>query len=250
MTTGKQPKDNFSGQAKTYALHRPQYPPELYAFVLSTVPSREHVWDCATGNGQAAVVLANYFKSVEATDISSQQLAEAPSKPNIQYQVATAENTPFESDTFDLITVAQAYHWLDHTLFLQEAQRVLKPDGILAVWGYNLPRIDDTIDPLLQHFYQNIVGPYWDPERKLVDQQYSSLSFDWQTIQCPDFAFVTSKNLEAFGGYLQSWSAVQKFIKKEGKNPVLPFIESLKRHWPPQTVKNLYFPIFMRLGRY
>ena len=57
-------KDNFSIQAKYYAKYRPLYPQELYDFILSFVPGKKLAWDCGTGNGQTANVLAQYFDNV------------------------------------------------------------------------------------------------------------------------------------------------------------------------------------------
>src|SRR5947209_15554910 len=105
------PKDLFSSQADVYAKYRPTYPQELFDYILRFVKERESVWDCATGNGQAANVLANYFQTVEATDISEAQLKNAVKKENIYYQICPAERTPFADNSFDLITVATAYHW-------------------------------------------------------------------------------------------------------------------------------------------
>src|SRR5690349_10648465 len=109
--------DRFSAQADLYARYRIDYPPELYAFLLATVPRRQRAWDCATGNGQVAAVLAQYFKHVDATDISQAQLDQAAARPNITYQLAPAEHTPFPDNSFALITVAQALHWFDQEAF-------------------------------------------------------------------------------------------------------------------------------------
>ena len=87
--------DRFSAQAADYARYRIAYPPELYDWLLPQVESRERAWDCATGNGQVAAVLADSFVRVDATDLSENQLAQAPARPNIHYQRATAEHTPF-----------------------------------------------------------------------------------------------------------------------------------------------------------
>ncbi len=70
-------KDNFSRQAAGYARYRPSYPPELFDFILSYVKERTIAWDCATGNGQTAIVLAGLFEKVYATDISRKQLDQA-----------------------------------------------------------------------------------------------------------------------------------------------------------------------------
>jgi ubiquinone/menaquinone biosynthesis C-methylase UbiE len=123
----KPPIDNFSGQSAQYVLYRPRYPKELYNFLLSHTPARKAAWDCGTGNGQVAVELSHAFEHIWATDISANQLKQAPSLAHITYLQTRAEQTPFPADTFDLITVAQAIHWFDFDKFYQEVYRTANP---------------------------------------------------------------------------------------------------------------------------
>src|SRR5680860_585604 len=103
-------KDNFSIASDKYARFRPVYPKELYDYLVSLVPDRKKAWDCGTGNGQVARELANFFDQVFASDISKEQIKNAPPNGKIIYLVQKAENTSFPDNTFDLITVAQAIH--------------------------------------------------------------------------------------------------------------------------------------------
>src|ERR1700730_1023241 len=98
------PKDLFSQHAPDYAKFRPTYPADLVEYIVSFVEKKETAWDCATGNGQAAVLLAKHFQQVFATDLSEGQIAAAQQLPNINYSVASAESTSFAADSFDLIT--------------------------------------------------------------------------------------------------------------------------------------------------
>src|SRR5215216_4907619 len=131
-------KDLFSDQSKAYALYRPVYPEELFTYILSFVAEKNIAWDCATGNGQSALPLSYHFQKVFATDISQKQLEQAPVKNNIEYIVCPAEETPFQENSFDLITVSQAYHWINWKKFQQEVTRVGKPNCVVAVWMYDL----------------------------------------------------------------------------------------------------------------
>src|ERR671914_2250230 len=103
----------FATEAARYAHLRPTYPEELFAFLSTTVASREAAWDCATGNGQAATHLAGYFGQVIATDESAEMIAQAPRDPKISYRVAKAEDSGLEEGSIDLVTVASAIHWFD-----------------------------------------------------------------------------------------------------------------------------------------
>jgi ubiquinone/menaquinone biosynthesis C-methylase UbiE len=244
------PKDLFSKQASLYARYRPVYPAGLFEYVLSFVHQKNIAWDCATGNGQAALVLADHFKKVYATDISEKQLQQAREKHNIVYSVAAAERTQFPGQLFDCITVAQAYHWFDFAAFQQELLRVAKPGAILAVWGYSLVICEDeTIDRRIKQFYREVVGPYWDKERKFVDDHYTTVPFPYEELTKKEFAIDvqwTPGNLE---GYLNTWSSVQHFIRQNNYNPVTGFCESLQSLWQDDKPRKFYFPVFLRIGK-
>src|SRR5688572_30203861 len=130
-------KDLFSTQSDLYAKYRPDYPQELYDHILSFVNKKDMAWDCATGNGQAAVVLADHFKKVIATDISAAQIGKAIRKENIEYLICPAESTLFDDNLFDLVTIAQAYHWLKWDAFKKEVTRVCKPGAVISAWMYD-----------------------------------------------------------------------------------------------------------------
>jgi SAM-dependent methyltransferase len=244
-------KDNFSAQAAQYALYRPEYPEALYAFLLQHVPARRAAWDCATGSGQAAAELSKHFGVVHATDLSAAMLAQAPALPNVRYAVCPAEQSALADDSVDLITVAQAYHWFRFDAFMAEARRVLRPGGLLAVWGYNLPTITPAVDERLQHFYTHIVGPYWDAERRYVDERYRTVPFGVATeIPCPAFDHATQWTLPQLLGYQDSWSATQHYIRARSTNPVQAFAPELQRVWGDAERLPVWFPIFMRAGRF
>ena len=119
-------KDNFLKQSATYSKYRPDYPKELYEFISSNVKKKQAAWDCGTGNGQAAKELAKIFEKVFATDISQQQIENAGQRENIFYSVEPAEQTTFSHNSFDLVTVAQALHWLRVDDFYTQVKRVAK----------------------------------------------------------------------------------------------------------------------------
>ena len=243
-------KDNFSARSADYARFRPGYPPQLFDFLFNLCKSFDCAWDCATGNGQIAAALAERFRQVEATDISESQLKNAVQKPNIRYRVEPAESPSFPENTFDLITVGQAAHWFDFEKFYPAAQRVLKPGGILALVGYNLLRIDDATDAVVNRLYRNVLGEYWDAERRHVDATYASIPFPFPEIQMPEMAMTYEWTLDHLLGYLGTWSALQHFVKKNGWSPLNEaFVETLKPVWREGEIKTVRFPIFGRIGR-
>ena len=239
-------KDLFSSHASQYATFRPTYPKEFYKYLFSLVNHFDNAWDAGTGNGQVARDLSQKFKNVFATDISDNQIANAVRAENIFYSVA-AETTTFPAKEFDLICVAQAIHWFDREKFYAEVRRAAKPSSLLAIWGYGLLNINENIDPIIMDFYKNIVGPYWDKERRLIDEKYQTIKFPFEEIKAPAFSFSFQWSVEELHGYLTTWSAVQKFMKEKNFNPVDELVEKMKPHWYLEKVK-INFPLFTRIG--
>jgi SAM-dependent methyltransferase len=243
-------KDNFSKQSSAYARFRPKYPDRLFEFLASLCREHELAWDCATGNGQSAVPLARLFDSVVATDASEKQLANAERHPRIEYRVAPAERSGLPSGAADLITVSQAMHWFRIDEFWTEAKRVLRPEGVIAVWCYVFVEITAEIDAVVNRYYSDIVGPYWDFERKLVEDGYQSLDFPFAEVEAPNFAIETSWSLSHLIGYLQSWSASQKFIAANNLDPTELIAADLAAKWGNSPdVRPVRWPLRMRVGR-
>jgi SAM-dependent methyltransferase len=244
-------KDHFSRQAPDYARYRPTYPAELFAWLTNIAPSRGTAWDCGTGSGQAAVGLAAHFEHVIATDPSRKQLEHAEPHPRVEYRAAPAEVSLLDTASVDLVSVAQAIHWFDLERFYTEAKRVLKPGGVIAAWTYTLLDVEAGIDALLTDFYRNVVGPYWPPERRMVDDRYRSLPFPFAPIAPPAFEIRTDWSRDDLLGYLGTWSATQACIKATGADPLAEFARRLAPLWPdPVQVKTLRWPLHLRVGRH
>lgn len=243
-------KDNFSQQSSSYAQFRPGYPAQLFDFLFKNCQNFDHAWDCATGNGQIASVLAERFRQVEATDISENQLKNATQKPNIHYQLGRAESPDFPDQSFDLVTVGQAAHWFDFERFYPEVRRVMKPGGLLALVGYNLLRVDAPTEAVIEHFYNTILDGCWDQERHLVEKAYTTIPFPFDEIEFPDMASEYSWQVENLWGYLGTWSAVQHFIRKNGYSPLDEKFEAqLTEVWPEGVTKTVRFPVFGRVAQ-
>jgi ubiquinone/menaquinone biosynthesis C-methylase UbiE len=242
-------KDLFSTQAADYAKFRPTYPPELYKY-LSKLPKEHYcAWDCGTGNGQAAVELAQYFMKVEATDPSEKQISQAIKNPKILYRVASAENSGLPDKCIDLITVAQAFHWFNQKEFFKEVKRVIKKQGILAVWCYGLAKVNPQFDEAILKFYEGTLGDYWDPGRKLVDEGYRKEIFPFEELVTPKFQIKKDWTFEEFIGYLGTWSALQTYIQKNSKNPLLEISPELKRLWKENGKCPVTWEISLRVFR-
>jgi ubiquinone/menaquinone biosynthesis C-methylase UbiE len=243
-------KDHFSGHADRYEAFRPTYPEALFAYLSSLCPLRELAWDCATGNGQAAVALAAYFEEIIATDASQQQIDHARARVNIHYHVAPADNAPVADASVDLVTVAQALHWFDLSRFYAEVRRVTRPDGVVAVWCYQLHSITAEIDAIVNHYYADIVGADWPPERRLVEEGYKTLAFPFDEITPPAFQMVHRWDLSQVLGYLGSWSATQRYQKRTGADPLELIRSELTAAWgDPGAPRDVTWPLHLRVGR-
>lgn len=244
-------KDHFSRLAGQYCEFRPSYPAALFQYLAGLCPQRRSAWDCACGSGQASLPLAAHFDNVMATDASPQQIAAAAPGPGVTYRVASAQQSGIETDSVDLVTVAQALHWFDLDAFYPEVVRVLKTGGVLAVWTYGVLHIEGhDVDRLVQEFYTDIVGPWWPPERRLVDDGYRTLSFPFAELTPPRFDMQVSWERARLLGYLRTWSATGRYVEHVGRDPVEELETRLAPFWSdPHSVRTVSWPLALRVGR-
>ena len=243
-------KDHFSSASDRYAAYRPDYRAALFAWLAGLCTERDTAWDCATGSGQAALGLAPHFRHVVATDASAEQIRHIQSHPAIDYRVAPAEASGLADRSIDLVTVAQAAHWFDLPHFYAEAMRVLKPGGLIALWGYGRMVLPGKMDAPFQRFYAETVGPYWPPERALIDDAYRSLDFPFAEIEAPAFHIEVEWTLPRLMDYLSTWSAVKRFQATQEHNPLPALMAELQPGWGnPETARKLQWPLFLRVGR-
>lgn len=248
MSTGF--KDNFSKQSQVYAKFRPAYPPELFSYLAALCRAHELAWDCGTGNGQSALSLAAYFKTVYATDPSAEQLQHALPHERITYNVEKAESSSLKDLSADLVTVAQAVHWFDLDRFYTEVKRVLKPGGILAVWAYGLPSISESVDPVIRYFHDEVLGDFWQKENRLIEQEYRPLFFPFEPLAAPELTMHKIITREDLIGLLHSWSAVQRYKDFHHTDPVKDLEAQLENAWPDPDVKQeASWKLILKAGR-
>jgi len=242
--------DLFSRQSSTYAASRPSYPDALYQFIVSLVPGRRLAWDCATGNGQAARDLARHFDRVIATDASPEQISNATPVPNVEYRVAPAEASGLAPHSVDLVTVAQALHWLDHDRFYAEVRRVTVPDGVVAAWCYGACHAGSEVEGLLREFEEETVGPFWSSGRRWVDEGYLTIPFPFDEVARPSFELRVRWSLSQLREYISSWSAVAAYRRERGQDPVAPLLERIAKFWGPfDSSRDVTWPLGLRVGR-
>lgn len=243
-------RSHFSGHSREYAEYRPSYPPALVDQLARLVPQSGTVWEAGCGSGQLSLPLASRFARVIATDVSAEQIAQAPAHPAIEYRLASAESSGLPDGTIDLSIAAQAAHWFDLAGYYGEVRRVSKPDAIVALITYGMTRIDDPIDRIVHRFYSETVGPYWSPERRHVEDGYRSLPFPFEEIEMPSLEMEAEWGPEELAGYVETWSATRALLRAEGPEKIAAFREALREAWSAgPAIRKVRWPVSSRVGR-
>jgi SAM-dependent methyltransferase len=187
---------------------------------------------------------------VIATDASPSQVRRGAARPGLYYAAARAEAGAVRPATADLVTVAQALHWLDLDRFYAEARGALVPGGLLAVWTYGRQRVDGgSIDRVLDHFYRDVVGAYWLPERRWVEAGYAGLPFPFREETIPVPGMTEDWTREQLLGYIGTWSAVVRCREATGRDPVVHLAERLAPLWAAAARRQVHWDLTLRAGR-
>jgi SAM-dependent methyltransferase len=244
-------KDHFSGHAGIYREARPTYPPALFDWIAGQAPDRRLAWDCGCGNGQATVALAAQFDRVVGTDPSAAQIANAAAAPNIDYRVEPAERSSLGDASVSAVTVAQAFHWLDHARFHDEVRRVARPGALVAVWAYANCEVGlADVDAAIRTLYEDLTGPYWPTERVHVETGYATLPFPYAPVVVPEFAMTIPWNADQLLAYLRSWSATQRYLKVRGEDPVALVAAQILAGWGRRdALREVRWIFHLRAGR-
>ncbi len=241
-------KDHFSRHAELYRRYRPTYPDAVFAWLASLTTSRAMALDVGTGNGQAAVKLADHFDAVLATDASAAQVDAATPHPRVDYRVARAEDSGLADATVDLVLAAQAFHWFDFEAFFAECRRVVRPGGVVAALTYFHPTVTPAVDAVLARYIDHVRAD-WPPERRFVDARYLNVPWPFDEVAVPDLEMTLDLDLEGFLGYLATWSAAQRYRERTGLDPRASFIALFAEAWGDPHRPNLVrFPLGGRVG--
>lgn len=234
-----------------YARFRPDYPPELAAYLAGLAPERSMAVDIGCGNGQLTATLADHFDRVLGLDPSADQLASAARAANLTYLCAPAEVLPVQDASASLITAAQAAHWFDLPAFYAEARRIARPGAIIALISYGVPVLETpALQARFDRFYRTEIDPYWPPERKLVESGYRGIDFPFAEFEAPPLSITRDWDRAGFLGYVSTWSALKKARAAGQAGIAEEFARDLVTLWPEaERAERITWPISMRIGR-
>jgi SAM-dependent methyltransferase len=241
---------DFSTVAKEYGAARPGYPADLFDWLASVVPRHETALDTATGSGQAAWGLADRFDRVIALDVSAEQLRHARPHPRVAYRLGRAEECGLPDASVDLVVAAAAIHWFDLPRFYREVRRVGREGGVVAAWTYHVAHVDAPLDGILWSFYNDVLGPYYPPHVRLVDERYAGIHLPGEELNPPSFHSTVRWNAGQVAGFVRTWSAVPIYIGATKRDPV-PELEAeiAAAFGGPDVVRELSFPLYVRAAR-
>ena len=243
-------KNWFDQGGSDYARFRPQYPPQLAEYLASVAPDTHLAVDVGCGNGQLTQLLGAHFGKVVGLDPSADQIDNASPGERVSYRRAPAEQMPLADHSVSLMTAAQAAHWFDLPAFYREVRRTGVAGGVLALISYGVLELEPVLNERFQRFYWDEIGPYWPPERKLVDSGYATIDFPFNEFKAPPLQIRVAWRLPEFLGYLQTWSAVRSAREAGREDILVKFASDLEALWGDENIQRLItWPVNMRIGR-
>ena len=259
-----------ASHAAAYAAFRPSYPRSVLDVIASFMRAHGHssarhslAVDVACGSGQSTFFLCDAFESVVGIDVSPAQIANARAKcvekpsngAQIEFRVGSAYELPVGTASADLVSCAQAWHWLDPDKFYAEAKRILRPRGCLAVYGYGNVKLENERGQLLvSEFYRSLrEGGYWHKERKHIDEEYQDVLLPFSETERHNIIMTSELSLSQFIGYVSTWSGLQTYCQRHpGSTTLQELQQSLQACLgSPDEAEprvHLSFPVFLALG--
>lgn len=241
--------DHFSTIAARYAAYRPRYPQALADALAERCERHDLAWDAGCGNGQLSVALAQRFAHVIATEPSQEQLAAATAHPRVEYSREPAERSSLAPASADLAVAAQAAHWFDWPRYVAEVERVARPGALVALVSYGILHLSGDVEPIVAHYYREVVHPYWPPGREHVENGYRDLAWPWPAVEAPALAMTAEWTREELVGYVATWSATVKMIETVGPAGFEALGSALAAVWPDQERRTVTWPLAVRLAR-
>ena len=178
----------WEGEASRYDQTRPTPPSALIEILTQLIhtPRPALVVDLGCGTGLSTFIWGQRAEHVIGIEPSEDMLTQArmklkthPHTQQITFQKGTADQTPLPGGSVDIVTCAQAFHWMEPSATLAEIARILRPGGIFAAYDYGWPptisweleqvfqEVDDRFEHLIQERGTGGEGPGWSKEQHL-----------------------------------------------------------------------------------
>lgn len=244
-------KPVYSTSPALYRDCRPSYGSEIYSHISSLLKDNQKAWDCACGSGQATIEVAKFVDYVIGTDPDPSQLEKGAIAGNVDYLRASETVETFGEESIDLVTVATGIHWINRPKFYKEVERVLKKGGVLATWGYTGVDLNSEIDAVIKGIVKTHLMPYYPKEILIAFNGYQDIELPMNKIQSPNFDVVHNWDFEKLMNYIQSFTAMQRYLKTHGKSAVSLFRDELLEAWggDKTSIKNLTWELHTNFSR-
>jgi SAM-dependent methyltransferase len=177
----------FGHAADEFQRYRPDYPPVLYERILAEIPeqNRRCAMDLGAGTGIVTGHWLAHFHEVIAVEPDAGMAAKiAELFPNVAIRNVTAEECRQPADSVDLISIANALHWMDSERVFANARIWLRAGAVLAVFDRPLPKATSGIDAITLAEFR---GP-WKPHRNPLLKR--DLAWEQQVRAAPGFALI------------------------------------------------------------
>ena len=149
-----------------------------------------------------------------------------------------------------LVTAAQAAHWFDLSAFSAQARRIAAPGAALALISYGVVRVKPDLRKRFDRFYWREIGPFWPPERRLVETGYRNIDFPFPQVPVATLSIRRSWTLDAFLGHLGTWSAVRNAAESGHDDALRRYATGLTEAWgEPSRPRDVVWPITVLAGR-
>ena len=217
----------FAGVAEDYVRYRLPYPPSLLDdLVARAAPSESpRLLDLACGAGRVALALAPRFAEVEAVDLEPEMVAVGRREAarlglaHIRWSVGRAEDFGADAETFDLVSIGEAFHRLDRPRVAGLAFRLLKPGGALVTLGCagfmdgEAPwrrRLVDLIRSFVGEPARRLGAPNAGLSEEIADERSVLQAAGFEAPASFEFLVEHSWSLAALAGNLRSTSVLSR----------------------------------------
>jgi len=245
-----------SGSGDNYHTYRPKYPNKIINKISElNIKSKQNYLDIASGTGQlffdifkqySNLTCANDLSEIQLNSLISQHEKSKEKDDKRQYLFIACDalelnekmkERQFENVKYDLITIAEAFHWLNEENLLNYIKNnLLKSDGVLFITSYyylNMSYVSDNEEfnkkgNEQSKYLTDLIYQYRHEKLKSsLDTEYINVKFKnyYTNIEKDSFEHEEVMNLSILVNYLSTWSFYHTYLNenKEGPDPLQEF---------------------------